>query len=44
MSTLIEAAILTTETEPVLPMQLVGWGTLALSLLVTIAWVVSFYR
>ncbi|ELY78355.1 hypothetical protein [Natrinema pallidum] len=44
MSALIDAAVLTTETEPQLPMQLVGWGALALGLLVTVAWLVSFYR
>ncbi|AFO58836.1 MULTISPECIES: hypothetical protein [Natrinema] len=44
MSALIDAAVLTTETEPVLPMQLVGWGALALGLLVTVAWLLSFYR
>ncbi|OAQ52042.1 hypothetical protein HTG_13755 [Natrinema mahii] len=44
MSALIEAAVLATETEPKLPMEIVGWGALALGLLVTIAWMVSFYR
>ncbi|WP_277612927.1 hypothetical protein [Natrinema saccharevitans] len=44
MSTLIEAAVLATETEPELPMEIVGWGALALGLLVTVAWVVSLYR
>ncbi|WP_264182406.1 hypothetical protein [Natrinema amylolyticum] len=44
MSALIEAAVLATETEPELPMAIVGWGALALGLLVTIAWMISFYR
>ncbi|WP_255682041.1 hypothetical protein [Natrinema sp. SYSU A 869] len=44
MTALIEAAVLATETEPELPMQFVGWGALALGLLVTIAWLLSFYR
>ena len=32
------------ETEPELPMALAGWGVLALSLLVTILWLVYVYR
>ncbi|WP_284145016.1 hypothetical protein [Natrinema halophilum] len=35
-------AVLATETQ--LPMNVVGWGALALSLLVTIAWLLYFYR
>ncbi|WP_279387681.1 hypothetical protein [Natrarchaeobius chitinivorans] len=27
-----------------LPMELAGWGTLALALLVTIAWLIALYR
>ncbi|SEW00046.1 hypothetical protein [Natrinema salifodinae] len=42
MNTLYDATVLATETE--LPMTAVGWGALALSLLVTIAWVAYFYR
>ncbi|SEQ49327.1 hypothetical protein [Natrinema salaciae] len=42
MTALIDAAVLATESE--LPMHIVGWVTLALSLLVTIAWVAYFYR
>ncbi|MGQ3412134.1 hypothetical protein [Natrinema versiforme] len=46
MSALIDAAVLATETgaEPELPMAVVGWGALALGLLVTIAWLAYFYR
>ncbi len=44
MSALIEAAVLATESEPKLPIEIVGWSALALGLLVTIAWIASFYR
>ncbi|WP_255455249.1 hypothetical protein [Natrialba sp. INN-245] len=30
--------------EPVLPMDLVGWGTLLLAVLVTVVWLVYLYR
>lgn len=42
MTALTDAAVLATEAE--LPMSIVGWGTLALGLLVTIAWMAYFYR
>lgn len=42
MTQLIDAAVLATETE--LPMDIVGWGALALGLLVTIAWMAYLYR
>ena len=32
------------EAEPALPMDVVGWGTLALGLLVTLVWLVYLYR
>ncbi|WP_268257975.1 hypothetical protein [Halopiger goleimassiliensis] len=32
------------EAEPVLPIGVVGWGTLALALLVTLVWLVYVYR
>ncbi|EMA36019.1 hypothetical protein SAMN05444422_101780 [Halobiforma haloterrestris] len=32
------------ESEPVLPMDVVGWGALILGLLVTIVWLVYLYR
>ncbi|WP_268892310.1 hypothetical protein [Natronorubrum halalkaliphilum] len=32
------------EAEPELPMELAGWGVLALSLLVAIVWLVYLYR
>ena len=42
MTPLIDATVLATETE--LPMELVGWGALALGLLVVVAWMLYFYR
>ncbi|WP_279387175.1 hypothetical protein [Natrarchaeobius oligotrophus] len=30
--------------EPALPMDVVGWGTLVLALIVTIVWLVYLYR
>ena len=42
MTELIDAAVLATETE--LPMAIVGWSVLALGLLITVAWMVYFYR
>ncbi|MEY7848037.1 hypothetical protein AB7C87_02385 [Natrarchaeobius sp. A-rgal3] len=30
--------------EPVLPLDIVGWGTLILALLVTIVWLAYLYR
>ncbi|MFD1564002.1 hypothetical protein ACFR99_10620 [Haloarchaeobius amylolyticus] len=42
MNTLIDAAVLATETE--LPMDLVGWGALVLGLLVAVAWTLYLYR
>ncbi|MFP8954725.1 hypothetical protein ACLI4Z_17435 [Natrialbaceae archaeon A-arb3/5] len=32
------------DAEPTLPLDLVGWGTLALALIVTIIWLVYLYR
>lgn len=32
------------ETEAALPMDIVGWSALILSLLITIAWMAYFYR
>ncbi|WP_256527490.1 hypothetical protein [Natrinema marinum] len=40
----LHAAVLATETDPQLPMAAVGWGALALGLLVTIVWVAYLYR
>jgi len=42
MNTLTDAAVLATETQ--LPMNLVGWGTLVLGLLVVVAWMLYLYR
>ncbi|WP_306057172.1 hypothetical protein [Natronococcus wangiae] len=38
----LTAVVLATETA--LPMDIVGWGTLLVSLLVTIAWLAYLYR
>ncbi|WP_323171334.1 hypothetical protein [Natrialba sp. PRR66] len=36
--------VLAAESELPMPMEYVGWSALALSLLVTIAWLAYFYR
>ncbi|WP_283241346.1 hypothetical protein [Haloterrigena sp. H1] len=42
MNALTDAAVLATETE--LPMNLVGWGALALGLFVVVVWTLYLYR
>ncbi|ELZ25394.1 hypothetical protein [Natrinema limicola] len=42
MTTLTDAAVLATETQ--LPMNIVGWGALALGLFVVIVWTLYLYR
>ncbi|EMA39835.1 hypothetical protein [Halobiforma nitratireducens] len=41
MNTLTQVLL---EAEPTLPMDIVGWGTLLLGLLVAVVWLVYLYR
>lgn len=41
---MIELTRVVLETETAFPMEIVGWGTLILSLLIVLAWLASLYR